>query len=99
MRGNDRRYISRYDWRQKPDGEYSNYFSSDCNPNPPDIVVHALESKLIDHLGREGLGSPYINRVPIKSICTAILSSQDGFFPGRKEDFFDPMVVSIYSMK
>eukprot|EP01040_Poterioochromonas_malhamensis_P025716 gene25716-32144_t len=47
---------------KRPDGEYSNYFSSGCNPNPPDIVVHALESKLIDHLGREGLGSPYIER-------------------------------------
>ena len=43
---------------KRPYGEYSNYFSSGCNPNPPDIVVHALESKLIDHLGREGLGSP-----------------------------------------
>ena len=84
---------------KSPDGDYSNYFSrSGCNPNPPDIVVHALESKLIDHLGREGLGTPYADRLPLRSICTAILSNQGGFYAGRKEDFFDPIVVSITSM-
>ena len=84
---------------KRPDGECSNYFSSSWNPNPPDIVVHALESKLIGHLGREGLGSLYVDRVPIKSICSAILSSQGGFYSGRKEDIFDPIVVSISSME
>ena len=80
------------------DGEYSNYFSGGCNPNPPDLVVEALEAKLHEHLGREGLGSPYHDRVTVKAICTAILSNQGGFYSGRKEAFFGSVVASIWQM-
>ena len=79
-------------------GNYSNYFKSACNPSPPDIVVNGLESKLHEHLGREGLGSPYIDRVTVKAICTAVLSNQGGFYAGNKENFFDSVVASICAM-
>jgi len=42
-----------------PDGEYSDYFKSGCNPTAPDIVVESVEAKLKEHLNREGLGRPY----------------------------------------
>jgi len=79
-------------------GEYSNYFSSGCNPDPPDLVVEALETKLCDHLGREGLGSPYQDRLTVKAIVTAILSNQGGFYSGRKEVFLSSVAVSICDM-
>ena len=80
------------------DGTYSNYFTSSCNPSPPDIVVNALEAKLHEHLGREGLGSPYVDQASVKSICTAILANQGGFYAGKKEDFLGAIVTSISTM-
>eukprot|EP01042_Synura_sphagnicola_P036298 gene36298-biopygen1040 len=80
------------------DGTYSNYFTSACNPSPPDIIVKSIENKLHEHLGREGLGSPYVDHLTVKSICTAILSNQGGFYVGKKEDFFDTIIESISSM-
>jgi len=79
-------------------GEYSNYFVTSCNPAPPDIVVEALETKLHESLVREGLGSPYIDRVTVKSLCTSVLSNQGGFYHGKRESFFDTIVGSICDM-
>ena len=81
-----------------PDGEYSNYFSSGCNPNPPDKVVEAVENKLREHLDREGLGSPYNDRLTVKAICTAVLANQGGFYSGMRPTFFHAIVASICNM-
>ena len=77
--------------------EYSKYFSG-CHPNPPDIAVKAIETKLQEHLGREGLGSPYMDNLTVKDICTAISANQGGFYQGNRKEFFDQVVASICDM-
>jgi len=79
-------------------GTFSYYFTSSFNPSPPDVVVDRLEKKLCEHLGREGLGSPYIDRVTIKSVCKAVLSNRGGFYAGKMEDFFDLILDPICAM-
>ena len=64
-------------------GHYSNYFKSGCNPNPPKVVVNAVELKLREHLDREGLGSPYKDEETAASILQQVLSNQGNFIEGE----------------
>jgi len=63
-------------------GEYSNYFTSGCKPSAPHVSLNELESKLREHLDREGLGYPYKDAETVRSILDFILSNQGGFIEG-----------------
>ena len=63
-------------------GEYSNYFTSGCKPSAPHVSLNELESKLREHLDREGLGYPYKDADTARSILDGILSNQGGFIEG-----------------
>jgi len=80
------------------DEVYSNYFVSNCYPNPPNIAVASLEAKLHEHLVREGLGSPYKEVVTVSAAYTSIVANQGGLYCGRKNDFFSSVVSSICDM-
>ena len=63
-------------------GENSNYFTSGCKPSAPHVSLNELESKLREHLDREGLGYPYKDADTARSILDGILSNQGGFIEG-----------------
>ena len=81
-----------------PDGSYSDYFKSGCNPTAPDIVVESVEAKLKEHLSREGLGLPYTNRMPVRLILNTVLANQGGFFAGERKTFILVVVASVTDM-
>lgn len=79
-------------------GSYSHYFASGCNPQAPDIVVKSVENKLREHLDREGLGSPYLEGVTVKSTLSTLLSNQGGFFEGEVECAIVSITQTIIDM-
>jgi len=83
----------------EPDGNYTHYFKSGCNPNAPDIVVESVETKLKEHLNREGLGLPYTEDMSVRDILTTILSNQGGFYCGDHESFLPSVISAICLIK
>eukprot|EP00607_Mallomonas_marina_P010574 CAMPEP_0182422392 /NCGR_PEP_ID=MMETSP1167-20130531/8069_1 /TAXON_ID=2988 /ORGANISM="Mallomonas Sp, Strain CCMP3275" /LENGTH=705 /DNA_ID=CAMNT_0024600411 /DNA_START=348 /DNA_END=2465 /DNA_ORIENTATION=- len=80
-------------------GFYSNYFGSGCHPALlPDIVVESIESKVRDHLDREGLGLPYKETQTVKSIVTDITSNQGGFIQDNIEECIQNLALVIVGM-
>lgn len=81
------------------DGKYSNYFKSGCNPNAPDVVVQSVETKLREHLDREGLGMPYKDENSVRSVLTTVLSNQGAFIEGDVIGSLSIAVTSISKMR
>ena len=74
---------------KEPDGKYSNYMTSGCNPTAPDVCVESVELKLREHLDREGLGPTYNDSMTIKSTLQQILSFAGVMVVGRWEERID----------
>ena len=81
-----------------PDGQYSNYFKSGCNPNAADVVVESVEECLMSHLEREGLGGPYRSGESVRSVLSQVLSNQGGFLEGDPKDAIQTLCHSVHSM-
>ena len=74
---------------KEPDGKYSNYITSGCNPTAPDVCVESVELKLREHIDREGLGTTYNDSMTIKSTLQQILSFAGVMVVGRWEERID----------
>ena len=81
-----------------PDGEYSDYFKSGCNPTAPDIVVESVEAKLKEYLNQEGLGLPYRDNMSVRLILNTILGNQGGFFTGNSQTCILAVIDSVTEM-
>jgi TIR domain/Protein kinase domain len=68
------------------------YFRSDC---PPDlssvakVVVQSVDEKLFEHLTRQGLGTPLMDRMPVKAIFDTLMGYQGHVVEGSKTTMFD----------
>lgn len=84
---------------EQPDGTFSNYFRSGCHPDAAsDVVVEALESKVKFLLDGEGLGSPYLDAMSVKSLVDTVLSNQGGFVEGDFQGALENVVSAIGRM-
>jgi len=65
----------------KDDGMYSP-FNFRILSKAPDIVVKSVETKLCEHLDREGLGLPYKEHTTVKTTVGTLVANQGGFLEG-----------------
>jgi hypothetical protein len=65
------------------DYHYNHYFSVDCMPNSPDVVVSKLEERTSLLLDRFGLGSPLLHDLTVKGIVDRINKNNGGFVYGN----------------
>ena len=77
---------------------YTNYYTSDCSPNCPDLVVKSVEEKLCEHLNSQGLGAPIISNPTVKDTYESLTKHQGGFIQGAGKDAFKAVVDFIHSM-
>lgn len=106
MESSDRASRPRIHWRNIPyfnkdpsNSEYSDYFKSGCHPSlNEDVVVASIESKLREHLEREGLGCPLKQNVSVKSLLSRICSSQGHIIRGDKASQIKVAVDAIVKM-
>lgn len=78
---------------------YTNYFSSECKPTfQDDIVVNKIEEKCCEHLSNYGLGSPYVDRMGVKSLYEKILANQGRFLEGEQTKARKSVVHAIVKM-
>ena len=82
----------------KQGGHYSSYFQSGCHPAAPDVYVDSIETKVREHLERQGLGAPLESNVTVKKVLSDITSNQGGFIEGIDEVAFLSVVDTIYNM-
>ena len=78
-------------------GLYANFFQSGCKPNPPDVAVDSVESKLRDHLYREGLGLPFGEYETVNSLLSKVLLNQGVFIEGQLIDSVKNVCSSVLS--
>lgn len=79
---------------------YSDYFGSGCHPRVlPDTPVHAVEAKLREHLGRQGLGLPLEPSMTVKDICGTITGNQGGFLSGQPDAALEVITQAVVAMR
>lgn len=77
---------------------FSSYFASGCCPSCPDVSVQSIESKLLEHFDRSGLGSPLDTNVSVKETLQGILRNQGGLVEGPGGIAFDKIVSDVELM-
>jgi len=65
-----------------PNGSIYSRLGTRQLPNAPDIVVKSVETKLCEHLDREGLGLPYKEHTTVKTTVGTLVANQGGFLEG-----------------
>ena len=80
-------------------GTYTNYFSSGCHPTAAaNVIVSSIETKLAEHLEREGLGEPVTPSLSVAAILSQIVENQGGFVEGGLSHAFDNVTNAIDNM-
>ena len=78
---------------------YSSYFRDGSHPsNCPQTHVNAVELKLVEHLDRQGLGSPTNVNETVKSVVDRLLAHQGGFVVGNGSESFGRVAAAVQSM-
>jgi hypothetical protein len=78
---------------------YGHYFKDKCHPvSLEDVVVSAIEQKLLFHLDSQGLGLPYEPSMGVKSIVGAVTSNQGGFWENEQHAALSSVVDTILLM-
>ena len=78
---------------------YGDYFADGCHPSHAEnIVLLNVESKLREHLEREGLGLPVVDELGVKDILARITRNQGGFLRGEFSTGIANIVASITDM-
>jgi serine/threonine protein kinase/Leucine-rich repeat (LRR) protein len=79
---------------------YSDYFPSGCHPSQlPSKPVAAVETKLRDHLGRQGLGLPLESSRTVRDVCDSITGNQGGFLKGEPNTALQTICHAIIQMR
>lgn len=78
---------------------YTHYFGSGCHPSKlPTIAVTSVETKLLEHLDREGLGQPYEETMTVSAVVGEVLANQGGFIVGNPESSWSGVVTEVRRM-
>jgi len=64
----------------------------------PDIVVKSVETKLCEHLDREGLGLPYKEHTTVKTTVGTLVANQGGFLEGDLVSAVETISQTIVGM-
>jgi serine/threonine protein kinase len=79
---------------------YSNYFPSKCHPaNLPTVAVASVESKMHEHLTRQGLGFALTPNMTVRDIVDTVVSNQGGFLRNDPDAALKTICDTIVSMK
>jgi hypothetical protein len=76
---------------------YDDFFKGNCMPNSPDVVVTAIDEKLVGHLQRMGKGAPQLSETErtVRATLKAICLHQGAVLSGVKRDAIDIVVAKI----
>ena len=83
---------------------FTRYFStnprygSSCNPRAANVVVRSVVEKVVDHLDRQGLGTPLNESPTPMQIMKDLLAHQAGFIQGDIIAAFDTVTQTIFTM-
>jgi serine/threonine protein kinase len=82
------------------DSSFSDYFSSKCFPTCHDVVIKALEKKVVSILEAYSLGTPMITNCTVANLFKLIISSQGIKIVGKGnfENFLPMIVTEIQQM-
>ena len=80
--------------------QYSEYQSSGCHPSQlPDVAVGAVESKLREHLARQGLGEPLKRSRTVSEVVHAVMAHECGVWRGLAKDAVADMTRGVCHLR
>lgn len=77
---------------------YGKFFATGCCPRAADVVVAAVEAKLLLHMDNQALGSPLEVSRTVSAVLGDITACQGAFVEGDGESAFRTVAQSIINM-
>jgi TIR domain/Protein kinase domain len=78
-----------------------NYWATECHPDlsqVSSVVVHSVEDKLVEHLHRQGLGTPLADKMTVKAIVDKLTLNQGYIANGPKHRIFEQPEADVKQM-